>query len=370
MNTPSNHESKSATKTLKILSVAVLAAAFGVAPNPAFAQHGGGGGGGHSGGGGGGHASGGSSSGGGHFSGGAPVHASAPHATMGGGGRPAGIAPRAGSAGAANFNAARNHFVDPPGSISSRAVRRPFLGSSNPAVVQPRSPFLGRRRGFFFGEGGCFNGFFPGFCDGFFPFGFGGFGFGFGYGFGPWGYGFGPWGYGYDGFGYSNYGYPYDSSMSGDIEANVEGQTGNMENRLEDNPYYGAEAESLAPSLSNGSRSGADANAPLVMLYLKDGTVYALSNYWVADGKLHYKTQYGGENSVPLDLIDIQHTVDVNAKRGVNITLRPAPDAAPAPQSSPAPVPDATPAPQPNAAPAPQPDASPNSAADLSRQLR
>jgi hypothetical protein len=255
----------------------------------------------------------------------------------------------------ANFNAARNRFVDPPGSISSRssrAVARPFYGSFNPAVVQPRSPFLGHRRGFFFGEGGCFNGFFPGFCGGFFPFGFGG-GFGFGYGFGPWGYGFDDWGYGY-----TNYGYPYNPSMSGDIEVNVEGQTANMENRLEENPYYGAEAESL----SNGSPSGAEANAPLVMLYLKDGSVYALSNYWVADGKLHYKTQYGGENSVPLDQIDIQHTVDVNAKRGVSITLRPAPDAAPAPQPSP----DAAPAPQPNAAPAPQPNAAPNSAANPS----
>jgi hypothetical protein len=360
MNTPSDHESKSTTKTLRILGVAVLAAAFGIAPNPAFAQHGGGGGGGHSGGGGG-HASSGSSSGG-HVSGGAPVHASAPHATVGGAGRPTGgtsMAPRAGTASMANFNAARNHFVNPPGSISSRSSRaaaRPFYGSFNPAVVQPRSPFLGHRRGFFFGEGGCFNGFFPGFCGGFFPFGFGG---GFGFGFG---YGFGPWGYGYDGYGYSNYGYPYDSSMSGDIEANVEGQTANMENRLEENPYYGAEAESL----SNGSPSGAnsDANAPLVMLYLKDGSVYALSNYWVADGKLHYKTQYGGENSVPLDQIDIQHTVDVNAKRGVNITLRPAPAAAPAPQPSPSP--NAAPAPQPNAAPAPQPNAAPNSAANPS----
>ncbi len=355
MNTPSIHVSTSTTKTLKILGAAVLAAAFGIAPNPAFAQHGGGGGGGHSGGGGG-HASSGSSAGssGGHFSGGgAPVHASAPHATVGGAGRPAGVAPRAGSASMANFNAARNHFVDPPGSISSRssrAVARPFYGSFNPAVVQPRSPFLGHRRGFFFGEGGCFNGFFPGFCGGgFFPFGFGGFGFGFGNGFGPWGYGFDDWGYGY-----TNYGYPYNPSMSGDIEANVEGQTANMENRLAENPYYGAEAESLSPSLSNDSQSGASANAPLVMLYLKDGSVYALSNYWVADGKLHYKTQYGGENSVPLDQIDIQHTVDVNAKRGVSITLRPAPDAAPAPQ------------PSPDAAPAPQPNAAPNSAANPS----
>src|SRR5271155_4689573 len=81
MNTPSDHESNTTTKTFRILGVAVLAAAFGVAPNPVFAQHGGGGGGGHSGGGGGGHASGGSS-GGGHVSSGGS------HAAVGSAARP------------------------------------------------------------------------------------------------------------------------------------------------------------------------------------------------------------------------------------------------------------------------------------------
>jgi hypothetical protein len=62
-----------------------------------------------------------------------------------------------------------------------------------------------------------------------------------------------------------------------------------------------------------------------MVLYLKDGTVYALEDYWVADGKLHYVTNYGGENAIDLDTIDMQRTVDVNAKRGINVTLRPAP---------------------------------------------
>ena len=68
-----------------------------------------------------------------------------------------------------------------------------------------------------------------------------------------------------------------------------------------------------------------------MVLFLKDGSVYALTDYWVAGGKLHYMTNYGGENSIDLDKIDIQRTVDVNSKRGIDITLRPAP--APAPES-------------------------------------
>jgi hypothetical protein len=66
------------------------------------------------------------------------------------------------------------------------------------------------------------------------------------------------------------------------------------------------------------------------MLYLNDGTVYALTNYWVAGGRLHYVTQYGGENSVAMDQVDMQRTVDVNAHRGVPITLRPRDGDAPA----------------------------------------
>ena len=187
---------------------------------------------------------------------------------------------------------------------------------------------FGRRRQFFFNDFGCFNGIFLGSCGFGFPF------FGFGFGFGPaW---FGPWGWDNDGFGdFQNYGYPYEPSMSADIEARVD----NQPQYYESAPYGYGEQFPLPESETPGPPPSAD--KPLVMLYLKDGTVYALTNYWVAGGRLHYLTQYGGENSVAMDQVDIQRTVDVNAHRGGDITLRPAPEGpgAPPPPDSSAPAP-------------------------------
>jgi hypothetical protein len=96
-----------------------------------------------------------------------------------------------------------------------------------------------------------------------------------------------------------------------------------------------------------------------VVLFLKDGTVYAISDYWIADNKLHYVTNYGGENSIPLDQLDMQRTVDTNAKRGINITLRPTPQQQAAPEPDAPPQPDAQPPPQPSAPPNAQPPANP-----------
>jgi hypothetical protein len=61
------------------------------------------------------------------------------------------------------------------------------------------------------------------------------------------------------------------------------------------------------------------------VLCLKNGSVYAVTNYWVAGGKVHYETSYGGGNSVELGELDFQRSVDANAARGVDFTLRPAP---------------------------------------------
>ena len=64
--------------------------------------------------------------------------------------------------------------------------------------------------------------------------------------------------------------------------------------------------------------------APHSVLYLRDGTNFEVGDYWVADGKLHYVTNYGGENSVDLGQVDIQRSVDANASRGLNFSLHPA----------------------------------------------
>ena len=66
-----------------------------------------------------------------------------------------------------------------------------------------------------------------------------------------------------------------------------------------------------------------------ILLYLNDGSVFAVASYTVSDGKLHYVTTYGGQNDIDLDLLDLQKTIDANAARGVTFTLMP-PSPAPA----------------------------------------
>jgi hypothetical protein len=59
------------------------------------------------------------------------------------------------------------------------------------------------------------------------------------------------------------------------------------------------------------------------LLYLKNGQFHLLTNYWVEDNKLHYKTADGGENTFDIEGIDIEKTREVNASRGVTFTLMP-----------------------------------------------
>jgi hypothetical protein len=100
------------------------------------------------------------------------------------------------------------------------------------------------------------------------------------------------------------------------------------------------EEEEVYPSLwasppygQGSSPEEIEAEKILTVLYLKDGSVYAVTDYWVADGKLHYNASYGGQNSIDIDLLDLQRTVNANAARGVPFTLNPAPSSAPTPQS-------------------------------------
>jgi hypothetical protein len=65
------------------------------------------------------------------------------------------------------------------------------------------------------------------------------------------------------------------------------------------------------------------ATTPTVLIYLNDGTTYAATDYWLADGKLHYYVNYGGENSVDMSQVDLQRTVNENSKRGVRFSLKP-----------------------------------------------
>jgi hypothetical protein len=401
---------KPSRRSSQLFAALTFAAMLALAPHPAFAQHGGGGGGGHAGGGFGGSHGGGF--GGGHASGGGGSRgggASAPHGSYGGSssGNASGNASRStGSSGATNsaaHSAASSRFVggstwQAPPSIamrggaqpSSRFITADEAAASNARVVRPpveprgignplgastalrgssfttsnamrtrpfAAQFVGapphvppfRHRPIFFGPGfgfgGCFGPFFFGCGGGFFG---GGFGFGLGYGYGYcdpfWGC---PAGF---------YGSYYNGGYYGNQIYNATTDESSVSNEFNPSRYWGPSAP--PEETGGGSASSSDSE---VVLFLKDGTVYAITDYWIADNKLHYVTNYGGENSIPLDQLDIQRTVDVNAKRGINITLRPTPtpqsqqQAAPEPSAAP-PAPEPASPPQPNA---PQPPPAP-----------
>ena len=355
----------------------VAAAALVCVPQAALAQHGGGG----HGGGGGGHFGGG---GGGHFGGGSHggSHESAPRSGTHSGGSPSGAPVRPGTP-PINFEhgnptitsrgASPSSFEYPgePAAGFSARIGEPAPVSQHVTIgfppaggaegfVAPVGPIHGGNGGVlsFSGQGheiwqnrpdgGSVHqsgsssflesrpmesqrvGPFPPrrFHGGFF-----GPGYGYGYGFGgfyPWGFGlglgFGPgcdplWNFGCDAYGYPGYGYygPYApgfylNSYSGDDIAAAP----------DTSQDYGVYSDQ-GTAADNSSDAGAKGTT---VLYLNDGTSFAVTDYWVADHKLHYVTDGARENVIDLDQIDVQRTVDENAARGVNFTLRPAPGSA------------------------------------------
>ena len=65
----------------------------------------------------------------------------------------------------------------------------------------------------------------------------------------------------------------------------------------------------------------------LVWLYLKDGTVLGVDDYWFVDGQMHYTTFEEGlikplEHVKPFDELDVQKTVFVNSRRGFRVVMR------------------------------------------------
>jgi hypothetical protein len=65
----------------------------------------------------------------------------------------------------------------------------------------------------------------------------------------------------------------------------------------------------------------------LPQLFLKDGTVLNVSDYWVIDEQLHFTMMEENEakpaeHVIPFDALDLQKTVDVNTRRGFRVILR------------------------------------------------
>ena len=70
-----------------------------------------------------------------------------------------------------------------------------------------------------------------------------------------------------------------------------------------------------------------DEGSEFVQLFLKDGTIYTVRDYWLTGHMLHFTTlEENGtklvEHAIDLDQLDLQRTVDVNTGRGFRFVLR------------------------------------------------
>jgi len=193
-------------------------------------------------------------------------------------------------------------------------------------------------------------------------FGFGRFG-GCGFGWGGWGFGwpwlgfglwdpfwFDPWwgagpayGYGYYANPDSNvYGYPDSGYSAPDDYSTPAPQQGDQYDQNNSNGNWvtpNGPSPSVAPSSSN--------LAVPVLIFMKNGSVLTVRDYWMIDGELHYLLMSGVQRTVNLDLVDLPRTNTENAKSGVkfifksepSITAPPQPYAEPGSPNEPAPAP-------------------------------
>jgi hypothetical protein len=180
-------------------------------------------------------------------------------------------------------------------------------------------------------RGGCWN------CG----FGFGGWGNGWGWGFGwgsPWlgFWGWSPfwvdpwWGWGSPAYGYPTNNYIYNDSGSGysapaspdSAEPAPQEDDSNSQGSIDGN-WVTPNGPSPAVAPNSGALS-----VP-VLIYMKNGAVFSVRDYWMTDSEFHYVLMNGTQKVVDLELVDLARTNSENAKSGVKFIFKSAPDAPP-----------------------------------------
>jgi hypothetical protein len=244
-------------------------------------------------------------------------------------------------------------------SASSRlAGGSPFVGNRGfSGGVNSANSFQQLRGTFGFGNRfgrGCWN------CG--FGFGFGSWGFGWPWlGFGFWDPFYNPWwgagpAYGYGYYGYPNsyvYGYPDSGYSAPDDNSAPPPEQDNQYDQENLNGNWvtpNGPSPSLAPNPAN--------LAVPVLIYMKNGSVLTVRDYWMIDGELHYILMSGVQRTVNLESVDLPRTNTENAKSGVkfifksepSITAPAQPEAEPGSPNGPPPAPTQ----QTNAVPQPE----------------
>jgi hypothetical protein len=194
-----------------------------------------------------------------------------------------------------------------------RRVEAGAPGFHTPQPIRPNRPlavsaFNGRRG--FFGFGGL--GWGLGFCSPFDGF----------YGDDLWSSGFGC--ASEDFFYDPNFGYGFSGDGGGDGEE----LQGNPDLSASDSQELGDFRPDVilendpAPPADKVVHHRLSPHEPDTILQLKNGSMYGLRDYWLADGRLNYLTNYGGQNAVSLAEIDFEKTNQLNAERGGRFSIQ------------------------------------------------
>ena len=242
------------------------------------------------------------------------------------------------------------------GGGSSSAGNRGFSGGVNRAnsSQQLGSTFRFGNRFHRFNRfgGGCWN------CG--FGFGFGGWGFGWPW-VGFWGWDpfwYNPWWGAGPAYGYGSYGYP-NSNVYNNPDAGYSAPDDNSNPPPEQDNQETPDGNWVTPNGPSPAIAPNSGNLTVpVLIYMKNGSVYTVRDYWIVDGELHFLLLDGVQKSVDLELVDLPRTNTENAKSGVkfifksepSITAPVQPGAEPGSLSEPAPAPsqqiDAVPQPE------------------------
>jgi len=94
-------------------------------------------------------------------------------------------------------------------------------------------------------------------------------------------------------------------------------------------PYYGygAGSDVIPQTYESPEYAYSGAGRELPQLYMKDGTMREVTDYWLMNGQIHFTTvEEGGsktvEHVVGFDELDLENTIDVSTRRGFRVVLR------------------------------------------------
>jgi hypothetical protein len=91
-------------------------------------------------------------------------------------------------------------------------------------------------------------------------------------------------------------------------------------------PPVTGEPETSSEDQSPSNQASASTRSPvargLFVLILKNGTTWAVKDYWLDQGYIEFVSDDNTRSHVPLDSVDVQKTVTENSARGLPFTLR------------------------------------------------